>query len=82
MLSALRAFLTEQFGPVAPWIEPERRRVLERAYAFTLLTDGVGLPVLPSGLRLRLLPYVFPQVMNWKRLAGGDGWESQIKCGC
>ncbi|MBI2458554.1 MAG: hypothetical protein HYV46_20795 [candidate division NC10 bacterium] len=82
MLSALRALLAEQFGPVAPWIEPERRQVVERAYVLTLLTAGVGLPILPNGLRLRLLPYVFPQVMNWKRLAGGDGWESNIKCGC
>jgi hypothetical protein len=82
VLSVLRAFLTEQFGPVAPWIEQERRQALEQAYALMLMTDGVGLPILPSGLRLRLLPYVFPQVMNWKRLAGGGGWESQVKCGC
>lgn|GEM_PF-2706859 len=82
MLSALRALLTEQFGPVAPWIEQQRRQALERAYAFTLLMDGVGLPVLPGGLRLRLLPHVVPQVLNWKRSAGGDGWESDIKCGC
>lgn len=82
MLSALRSILTDQFGPVAPWIEPQRRQALECAYAFTLLMDGVGLPVLPRGLRLRLLPHLVPQVMNWKRLAGGDGWDSQIKCGC
>jgi hypothetical protein len=82
VLSALRAFLTEQFGPVAPWIEPQRRKVLEQAYALTLLTDGVGLPVLPGGLRLHLLPHVLPQIMNWRRLTGGDGWESGINCGC
>jgi hypothetical protein len=82
VLSGLRALLTEQFGPMAPWIEPQRRQVLERAYALTLLMDGAGLPILPGGLRLHLLPHVVPQVMNWKRLAGCDGWESQIKCGC
>ncbi len=82
MLSALRSILTEQFGPLAPWVEQERRQALERAYALTLLTDGVGLPILPSGLRLLLLPHLVPQVMNWKRLAGGDGWGSQFKCGC
>lgn len=82
MFSTLRTLLAEQFGPVAPWIEWQRRQVVERAYALMLLTDGVGLPILPSGLGLRLLPHVVPQVMNWKRLAGSDGWESQIKCGC
>lgn len=82
MLSALRALLMEQFGPVAPWIEPQRRQVLERAYGFMFLMDGVGMPILPNGLRLRLLPHVVPQVLNWKRLAGGDGWESDIKRGC
>ncbi|HSD51550.1 MAG TPA: hypothetical protein VLG48_09085 [Candidatus Methylomirabilis sp.] len=82
MLSALRAFLTEQFGPVTPWIEQERRQALERAYALMILTDGVGLPILPGELRLRLVPQLVPQIMNWERLAGGDGWDSQIKCGC
>ena len=82
MLSALRAFLTEQFGPVAPWIEQERRQALERAYALMLLTDAVGLPILPGGLRLHLFPHVVPQIMNWRRLAGGDDWDSQIKYGC
>jgi hypothetical protein len=82
MLSSLRALLTEQYGPVAPWIEPQRRKALEQAYALMLLTDAVGLPILPGGLRLHLLPHVVPQVMNWRRLAGGDGWESQVKCGC
>lgn len=81
MLSALRTILREQFGPVAPWIEPQRRRVVERAYALVLLTDGVGLPILPNGLRLHLLPHMVPQVMNWKRIAG-DRWDSHIKCGC
>jgi len=82
MLASLRALLAEQYGAVAPWIEQERRQVLEQAYALMLLTDGVGLPILPGGLRLHLLPHVVPQVLNWKRLAGGDGWESQIKRGC
>lgn len=81
VLSALRALLTDQLGHVASWIEPQRRRVVERAYAPMLLTDGVGLPLLPNGLRLHLLPHVVPQVMNWKRIAG-DGWGSHIKCGC
>ena len=82
ILASLRALLSEQFGHVAPWIEQERRQMLERAYALMLLTDAVGLPILPGGLCLHLLPHVVPQVMNWKRLAGGDGWESQIKRGC
>lgn len=82
MLSALRAFLTEQFGHVAPWIEQERRQALERAYALMLMTDAMGLPILPGGIRLHLLPHVVPQIMNWRRLVGGDGWDSDIKCGC
>ncbi len=82
MLSAPRAFLTEQFGPAAPWIEQERRQTLERAYALLLLTDAVGIPILPVGLRLHLLPHVVPQIMNWRRMAGGDGRDSQIKYGC
>jgi len=82
VLSALRVLLAEQFGPVAPWIEQEGRQALERAYVVMLLTDAVGLPILPGGLRLHLFPHVVPQIMNWRRLAGGDGWDSQIKYGC
>jgi len=82
VFATLRALFAEQFGPMAPWIEPQRRQILERAYGLMLLTYRVGLPILPGGLRLRLLPHVMPQVMNWRRLAGGDGWDSQIKYGC
>ena len=30
MLWALRAPLAEQFGPVAPWLEPQRQQVLKQ----------------------------------------------------
>lgn len=82
MFSALRAVLAEQFGPVAPWLEPQRRQALEQAHVLILLTDGVGLPLLPGRLTLRLLPHVVPRVMNRKHIASENGWESQIKFGC
>ena len=82
MLSSLRALLMKQYGPMAPWIEPQRRQVLERAYTLILFAEGMGAPILPIRLRLCILPHVVPQIMNWKRLAGRDGWETQIKRGC
>jgi hypothetical protein len=66
-LSALRDFLYG-FGA----FEFERQAVAMRASLETLfmtitIGDIVGLPVIPPYYSLRLLPYVVPSIVSWKR---------------
>ena len=50
-----------------------RRAELERLFVLALSGDLMGLPMLPPGQRLRLLPYVTPQIMTWHRLTTVQG---------
>lgn len=45
----------------------EERAALESLFMVTTVGDMVGLPVLPPYYSLRLLPWVSPEVIRWKR---------------
>ncbi len=45
----------------------KQRGDLEHLFVLIVFGDIVGVPVLPPYYTLRLLPYVIPEVANWKR---------------
>ena len=45
----------------------ETRAALENLFMVVVVGDMIGLPVIPPYYSLRLLPYVTPGVMMWKR---------------
>jgi len=45
----------------------EMRASLESLFMLVTLGDMLGVPVLPPYYSLRLLPYVFPNIKQWKR---------------
>lgn len=45
----------------------EERAALESLFMVTTAGDMVGLPVLPPYYSLRLLPWVTPEIVRWKR---------------
>ncbi len=47
-------------------LNKERAR-LEHMFVLVVFGDLLGIPILPPYYRLRLLPYVVPQVATWKR---------------
>lgn len=53
----------------------------ERETLFMLVTYGdmIGVPVMPPYYSLRLLPFVVPEITNWKRrvLRERDVWEKE-----
>ena len=60
------------------------RALVETIFATHLLTSLHGLPALPPGSDLALLPYALPPVMTWKRRAqmAGDVTEKAALPGC
>lgn len=45
----------------------ETRVALENVFLLVVIGDMIGVPVLPPYYGLRLLPYVLPDVVTWKR---------------
>jgi hypothetical protein len=45
----------------------ETRAALENLFMVVVVGDMVGLPVIPPYYSLRLLPYVTPEIVTWKR---------------
>ncbi len=45
----------------------EMRGELESAFLFITLGDMLGVPVIPPIYSLRVVPYVVPQIAQWKR---------------
>jgi len=46
---------------------PEAAGDLEHLFVLIVFGDIVGIPILPPYYTLRLLPYIIPEVNNWKR---------------
>jgi len=78
-LSRLRVWVAGfMFGMAVSWVMMphalKRRAELERM--FMLMTTGylIGTPISPPSDGLRLLPYLVPQIMYWRRrMALWDG---------
>ena len=45
----------------------ETRAALENLFMVVVVGDMIGLPVIPPYYSLRLLPFVTPEVVAWKR---------------
>ena len=43
------------------------RASMEHLFILITMGDLLGIPILPPYYRLRLLPYVVPQIATWKR---------------
>ncbi|OGP21543.1 MAG: hypothetical protein A2038_02330 [Deltaproteobacteria bacterium GWA2_57_13] len=57
----------------------EVRRELEAVFIVVTMGDLIGVPVLPPIYSLRLLPYVVPEIANWKRQMARrkEFWEKE-----
>ena len=45
----------------------ETRAALENLFMVVVVGDMIGLPVIPPYYSLRLLPFVTPEILAWKR---------------
>lgn len=65
----LDAFL---FGAAMSWILPpyqiHRRAEMERIFALMTSARLMGLPLMPPLYGLRLLPYLTPDLLYWRRM--------------
>lgn len=55
------------------------RRELEAVFMVVTMGDLIGVPILPPIYSLRLLPYVVPEIANWKRQMARrkEFWEKE-----
>jgi len=67
MVQALKDFIFGMTGYAFARHALATRRELESIFMVVALGDLVGLPVMPPVYSLRLLPYVTPEIENWKR---------------
>ncbi|MCI0520304.1 MAG: hypothetical protein L0Z70_08620 [Chloroflexi bacterium] len=64
---AVREFFYGMFGMEIAEHALEMRASLESLFMLGTVGDMIGVPVLPPYYSLRLLPYVIPQIVTWKR---------------
>jgi hypothetical protein len=67
VLAAFREFAYGMSGYEFARHAIERRAALENIFLLTLAGDMIGVPVIPPYYSLRLLPYVVPDIVSWKR---------------
>lgn len=72
ILMRLRAGISEfMFGAAMSWVlvpyTLKRRAELERIFIFLTASYLEGVPVMPPSAALRLLPYLVPQILYWRR---------------
>ncbi len=65
--AALREFAYGMTGFEFARQAMETRAALENLFMVVVVGDMIGLPVIPPYYSLRLLPYVTPGVVTWKR---------------
>ncbi len=64
---AINEFLFGMLGMEFSGHAVEMRGSLESLFMLATCGDMIGVPVLPPYYRLRLLPYLIPQISTWKR---------------
>jgi hypothetical protein len=76
-MQALRNFIYGLTGYEFARHALEARRELESIFMIVTLGDLVGVPVMPPVYSLRLLPYIAPEIEQWKRLMARrkEFWE-------
>jgi hypothetical protein len=67
LLAALREFAYGMTGYEFARGAMETRAALENLFMAVVVGDMIGLPVMPPYYSLRLLPYVTPEIVTWKR---------------
>ena len=72
LMARLRAIVTQfMFGAARSWVMAPHtarfRAELERLLAMMIGWDAVGLPFAPPRDKLRLLPFLVPQILYWRR---------------
>lgn len=69
------------YGAARSWMvvpyHMRRRRELERLWVLLMLSEHAGVPLAPADLRLRLLPYLIPQILYWRRRPAL--WDEQME---
>jgi hypothetical protein len=65
--AALREFAFGMTGYEFARHAVETRAALENLFMVVVVGDMIGLPVIPPYYSLRLLPFVTPQIVTWKR---------------
>ena len=69
------------YGAAKSWVDVpyqlRRREELEHIFVALMLSEQVGMPLAPPDLRLRLLPYLIPQILYWKRRM--RLWDDQLE---
>ena len=65
--TALREFAYGMTGYEFARQAIETRAALENMFMVVVVGDMIGLPVIPPYYSLRLLPFVTPNVLTWKR---------------
>ncbi len=78
-MQALRNFIYGMTGYEFARHALETRRELESIFMIVTLGDLIGVPVMPPVYSLRLLPYVAPEIEQWKRLMARrkEFWERE-----
>ncbi len=67
-LYTVRGFM---YGAAKSWVmvpyQLKKRRELEHLFVVLMLSEQAGVPLSPPDLQLRLLPYLVPQILYWRR---------------
>ena len=63
----IREFFYGMYGYEFELQALEMRGELESAFMLITLGDMLGVPVMPPIYSMRILPYVVPNIANWKR---------------
>ncbi len=80
MIASVRALVQASLGGQPPFLAIRRREVMERFFLLMATGEMAGLITAPARVGLRILPYVVPQIVTWKRPE--DGIEAKVPCTC
>ncbi len=68
VLHAVRGFM---YGAAKSWVivpyQLKKRQELEHMFVLLMLSEYEGASLAPPDLQLRLLPYLIPQILYWRR---------------
>ncbi len=69
------------FGAAMSWVTvpfvKKKNKELEELFMLLIISDLMGVPIAPSTLRFRLLPYMWPRIAYWKRRL--NLWDEELE---